>query len=149
VHYWGRSFNDILFKVIYGTGIKNPGKTGHIGELSDHLNVPSRFRVLAMLDTCTARGDKSVPAIGNIMKINAELETYLLNNTTSILGVPLTLENINILRNNYEAYYVCPSVTEHYMKGNTLISSIIRQLPNTSTDKYRQLQSMALRKMRS
>jgi hypothetical protein len=75
VHYWGRSFNDILIKVIYGNKFKNI-KSGKLDELLDTINIgkntniPVRLKMLAML----SKLDKSVPLPNDYIKDKIDLE---------------------------------------------------------------------------
>jgi hypothetical protein len=60
IHYWGRNYNDILIKSIYGNAFKdaNVAKTSSLEELkkymqNDNINsLPNRLKMLAVLSRC-------------------------------------------------------------------------------------------------
>jgi hypothetical protein len=66
IHYWGRTFNDILLKAIYANGFKNC-KDSSLDEIVSCLNnpdpkaLPVRFKMLAFL----SRLDKSIDLSNN------------------------------------------------------------------------------------
>jgi DNA-dependent RNA polymerase auxiliary subunit epsilon len=81
IHYWGRTFNDILIKIIYGDRFKNI-KSGKLQELIDMIEynsstfIPVRLKMMAML----SRLDKTIPLTRNYIsgKINKDKETELI-----------------------------------------------------------------------
>ena len=86
IHYWGRTFNDILIKIIYGDKFRNI-KSGKLQELIEMIEnnsskfIPVRLKMLAML----SRLDKTIPLTRNFIsgKINNEKENELINSKLS------------------------------------------------------------------
>jgi hypothetical protein len=113
IHYWGRTFNDILIKIIYGDRFKNI-KSGKLQELLDMIDnnsntfIPVRLKMLAML----SRLNKTIPLTRNFItgKINTEKENELVYSKLSKDQIQLIYERYNRFRemfdiNKYEVNY--------------------------------------------
>ena len=74
IHYWGRSFNDILIKIIYGNGLKNI-KTSSSNDLLKKLedpsihSIPVRLKMMALL----SRLEKTIPLYNNYITNKIEI----------------------------------------------------------------------------
>jgi hypothetical protein len=87
IHHYGRTFNDILIKCIYGKGMSNKDKNTSLKEVlkdirSDDINdIPKRFKMLAIV----SRVPKTVNIkLESIYKyIDYDLETELLKKINS------------------------------------------------------------------
>jgi hypothetical protein len=100
IHYWGRNFNDILIKSIYGSGLKN-AKSSSLDNVkkniySDNLNsLPNRFKMLAVLSVC--KKDIFLETDYCLKYIDIEKESELINSV-------ITLEERDKLYKKYVEY---------------------------------------------
>ena len=117
IHYWGRNFNDILIKSIYGSGLKNAKSTSldNVKQniYSDDINsLPNRFKMLALLSRC--KKDIFLETDYCLKYIDLEKESELINSV-------ITLEERNKLYKKYVEYKnkldYETQVAEYFQKG--------------------------------
>lgn len=113
IHYWGRTFNDIIFKVIYGDKLQ-ASRAGSVTQIVSG-QLPNRFKMLALLDRCSDIGHSfEVPCY---VKVDTELEQECLRLSKELLGHAVTGEQLEIIKTLYEKYPVPESVCQSYLAG--------------------------------
>jgi hypothetical protein len=105
IHYWGRTFNDILIKIIYGDRFKDL-KSSKLQELLDMIEynsnkfIPVRLKMLALL----SRLNKTIPLPRDFIsgKINKEKEDELVLSKLSKDQVQIIYERYNVFREMFD-----------------------------------------------
>lgn len=125
LHYWGRSFNDIVFKVVYGNYISTPRRSNVQELLAGGL--PARFTMLSLLDHCTSWahglkeewGPKAVvtsraSSVPIYVTVDREEEEYLY---TLSLCSDVTKEYLACLEKRYMEHRPSQELCLKYFKG--------------------------------
>ena len=105
IHYWGRSFDDILIKIIYGNGLKN-AKSSSLEELNNAMlvdsihSMPVRLKMLALL----SKMEKPIQLEKNYIENNIDLpkENELIYNVLSKQQRDAAFNRYNAFKENLD-----------------------------------------------
>lgn len=123
LHYWARSFNDILIKSIYGSAFhdsKSSNLNGVKGSIKNG-KLPNRFKMMALLSCCTKK--KTIPNHIHSV-IDTDLESKLISG--------LSKSEYDRLYSIYQAYRTKinkPNLINMYESGKVRIISLSKYLP--------------------